>query len=255
MTSITIFTSNQPRHLNLVNSLSKVSERCFVIQECSSLFPGLTQSFYRKSDAMRIYFESVMKAESKFFGENKFVSDKCFLKSMSFEDLNLISREEISEAMESDVFVVFGSSFIKGWLVDELVEKNAINIHMGLSPYYRGASCNFWAAAQNNPHLVGATIHKLSRGLDSGDILYHALPKPDNCDNVFEFTMKSVLSAHKSLVKRITTREIFGMKPFPQDRSKEILYSKNVDFTDDIAIDFLNRNQSFSEFVDHSNVP
>ena len=30
---------------------------------------------------------------------------------------------------------------------------------MGVSPYYRGCDCNFWALYDNNPHLVGATIH------------------------------------------------------------------------------------------------
>ena len=44
---------------------------------------------------------------------------------------------------------------------------------MGISPYYRGTDCNFWALYDGNPHLVGATIHYLSEGLDSGDIAYH----------------------------------------------------------------------------------
>ena len=48
---------------------------------------------------------------------------------------------------------------------------------MGISPYYRGTDCNFWAMYDNNPHLVGSTIHLLTKGLDSGPILYHALSK------------------------------------------------------------------------------
>ena len=71
--------------------------------------------------------------------------------------------------------MVFGSSYIKGELVDYLVKQKAINIHMGVSPYYRGCDCNFWALYDNNPHLVGATIHLLSKGLDSGPMLYHAM--------------------------------------------------------------------------------
>jgi len=39
---------------------------------------------------------------------------------------------------------------------------------MGISPYYRGNDCNFWALNDNNPHLVGSTIHLLSKGLDNG---------------------------------------------------------------------------------------
>ena len=46
---------------------------------------------------------------------------------------------------------------------------------MGISPYYRGTDCNFWALYDNNSHLVGSTIHYLSKGIDSGPILYHAI--------------------------------------------------------------------------------
>ena len=47
---------------------------------------------------------------------------------------------------------------------------------MGVSPYYRGTSCNFWAIYDDNPSYVGSTIHLLSKGLDSGDILFHCIP-------------------------------------------------------------------------------
>lgn len=50
---------------------------------------------------------------------------------------------------------------------------------MGLSPYYRGTDCNFWALYDKKPQYVGATIHLLSKGIDSGPTLYHALSKPE----------------------------------------------------------------------------
>ena len=58
-------------------------------------------------------------------------------------------------------------------MADFLLKKKAINIHMGISPYYRGADCNFWAIYDKNPSLVGATIQLLSKKLDYGLILYH----------------------------------------------------------------------------------
>ena len=62
------------------------------------------------------------------------------------------------------------------------IKNKTLNIHMGISPYYRGTDCNFWALYDNNPHLVGATIHLLSKGLDSGAMLYHALSQiKNNC--------------------------------------------------------------------------
>ena len=118
---------------------------------------------------------------------------------------------------------------------------------MGISPYYRGSSCNFWSLYENNPHLMGATIHMLSKGLDSGDILYHVAPTTLNCSNPFDFTMMSVKSAHESLVQRISNGEINKYIPVKQEADLEILYTKNSDFTDDVAKEFLDRNLTISE--------
>ena len=77
---------------------------------------------------------------------------------------------------------------------------------MGISPYYRGADCNFWAMYDGNSHLVGATIHMLSKGLDSGSILYHAMSKKNK--NPFDYTMLAVKSAFMSLVNNIKNKKL-----------------------------------------------
>ena len=101
----------------------------------------------------------------------------CVIISIPFGNLNKYSINSLSNFLNSDVYIIFGSSFIKGELIDFLIERKAINIHAGVSPYYRGTACNFWALYDDNPHLVGATIHLISKGLDSGPILYHAISK------------------------------------------------------------------------------
>ena len=115
----------------------------------------------------------------------------------------------------------------RSWLVDHLVSNNAVNIHMGLSPYYRGSSCNFWAVYDDNPHSVGATIHRISKGLDSGPILYHCLPVFED-ENIFEFTMKSVLVAHLSLADRIRTGKIFRMNEVSQSRNEDDTKNEHI---------------------------
>ena len=94
---------------------------------------------------------------------------------MRQHDLSKCTVHFLSDFLDSDIYIVSGASYIKGDLLNFLVAHNAINIHVGVSPYYRGTDCNFWALYDGNSHLVGATIHKLSKGLDSGPILYHAL--------------------------------------------------------------------------------
>ena len=235
---ITIFTSNQPRHLRLINELSCICDEVFAIQECNTVFPGLKKDFFNNSEVMREYFSNVMKAEKDLFGDIFFNNKNVRTLSLKSGDLNNVSMNTLGEALKSDVYVVFGSSFIKEPLIDFLIENKAINIHMGVSPYYRGSSCNFWAAYDKNPELIGATIHLLGKGLDSGDMLYHALPKAERIDP-FLLGMKAVKVAQDSLVDRIKTKEIFSYTPIKQDKTKEIRYSRNVEFNDDVAEDYL----------------
>jgi len=108
---------------------------------------------------------------------------------------------------------------------------------MGVSPYYRGTDCNFWALFDNNPHLVGATIHMLSKGLDSGPILYHALSEIK--DDPFVYTMSTVKSAFHSLAERIKNESIFKYSPEIQNKSKEVRYSKKDQFNEEIVKLFL----------------
>lgn len=246
--NITVFTSNQPRHISLINSLAKICDRVYAIQECNTVFPGEVKDFFDNSDVMNTYFQRVRASEKEVFGSVSFLSGNVDHLTLKSGDLNKISREILAPALESEVYVVFGSSYIKGWLIDYLIERKAINIHMGVSPYYRGSSCNFWAAYDGHPELVGATIHLLGKGLDSGDILYHALPKAEAADP-FVLGMKAVKVAHESLVKRIESRKIFDYTPIAQDKSKEYRYTRNSDFTDSVAKAYLDKLLSPEEIA------
>ena len=54
--NITVFTSNQPRHINLINALSTMCDRVYAIQECNTVFPGEVKDFFNNSQVMSTYF-------------------------------------------------------------------------------------------------------------------------------------------------------------------------------------------------------
>ena len=238
---ITLFTSNKNRHNYLINLLSEVSDELYVIQECGTIFPGIVPGHYQVSPIMKKYFENVNNAQSHLFG-NSYVNNKkknIKILPMISGDLNQCSMNLLSDFLKSDVYVVFGSSYIKGELVDFLVNQKTINIHAGVSPYYRGTDCNFWALYDDNPHLVGTTIHLLSKGLDSGPMLYHAMSNLRS--NPFEYTMSTVKSAFHSITERIKDNSILQIKPEVQNKKQEIRYSKRVDFNEEVIKSFFNK--------------
>ncbi len=237
---VTLFTSNNIRHNYLINLLSKICTEVWVIKESKPLVENLKIS-NNLPTIINDYFENVKKAENKFFGE--IISDIKLdnVNSLSFSsgELNKQSLLDINEFLKSDIYIVFGSSYIKGELVNFLVSKKAINIHAGVSPYYRGTDCNFWALFDDNPHLVGSTIHLLSKGLDDGPVLYHAMSKIKR--DPFEYSMSTLKSAFHSIAEKIKDKSIFEIKSIAQNRDNEIRYSKKIDFNEEIVKKYLKK--------------
>ena len=236
---VTIFSSNQPRHLHLAKEFSKICDGVFFVSEVNTVFLGQVNDFFKKSEVMQTYFQNVINSERKIFGDINFLPSNVRTLSLKSGDLDKLCRSQLADALQSDFYIVFGASYIKGWLIDFLLKNRAINIHMGLSPYHRGSSCNFWALYDSNPGYVGATIHLLSKGLDSGDILFHCIPRPHAEDTPFDFTMRSVLVAQHGLVSAVETKSINLTTAIEQDRTQEIRYTRNRDITDAAARKFL----------------
>ena len=237
---ITIITSNKSRHNYLINQLSSDANNLYVIQECDTLFPGEVIGNYPKSKVLKKYFDKVNKSQNKIFGK-QFIKANNKMKILSLKkgDLNKCDISFLKEFLSSDIYIVFGSSYIKGQLAKFLSKKKTYNIHMGISPYYRGTDCNFWALYDNNPHLVGATVHLLSSGLDNGPILYHAMSNLKS--NPYEYTMSCVKSAFHSLYERIKSGNIFKIDSVPNIKEKQIRYSKKIDFNDLILKKYFNK--------------
>ena len=235
---ITVFTSNQPRHRALVAELASLADVCHAVIECKTVHPGKVPGFYKQSETMQTYFSKVQDAETRIFGNVGFLHGVNVL-PLQRGDLSMLKPEQLGAAMDADLFVVFGSSVIRGWLIDELIERRAVNIHMGVSPFYRGSSTNFWALADDNPHLVGATVHLLSAGVDLGDIVFHVSARPDGCTDAFDLGMAAVRDAQTAVVRSIEAGVLNSLPTVAQDVSQEIRYSRNADFTDEVAARFL----------------
>ena len=230
---LTLFTSNNTRHNYLINLLSNYCDKLYVVQEYVDHDLKKNNTYTNETDLFKEYFEKVFEAQNEIFSENLFEKKGIIKKiKLPYGKLSNLSLNKLNGYLESDFFIVFGSSFIKGELINFLVKHKAINIHAGVSPYYRGTDCNFWALFDENPHLVGATIHLISKGLDNGPILYHAMSKIKT--NPFVYTMSTVKSAFHSIAERIYDKTIFDILPTTQNRDNEIRYTRTKDFNEEV---------------------
>lgn len=70
-----------------------------------------------------------------------------------------------------DLLVAYGCSIIREPLLSAF-EGRLLNVHLGLSPYYRGGGTNFWPLVNGEPEYVGATFMHIDAGIDTGEIIH-----------------------------------------------------------------------------------
>jgi len=58
-----------------------------------------------------------------------------------------------------------------------------INMHVGITPWYRGSHGGYWALYNNDAENFGTTIHLVDTGVDTGGVLKQVFAKPTKADN------------------------------------------------------------------------
>lgn len=77
---------------------------------------------------------------------------------------------ELLEKLQPEVIVVYGTAIIRDHIA-ALAKKCTLNMHTGLSPYYRGDSTLFWPVYYNQKDKLGVTVHELIAEVDGGGIV------------------------------------------------------------------------------------
>lgn len=68
------------------------------------------------------------------------------------------------------LIVSYNYSHIINEDVIEYMDGQCINLHISMLPWNRGSDPNFWSFFDDTPK--GVTIHRVAKGLDTGDIIY-----------------------------------------------------------------------------------
>ncbi|MEY4567327.1 MAG: hypothetical protein RLY14_2297, partial [Planctomycetota bacterium] len=116
------------------------------------------------------------------------------------------------------IIFLFGTEILKaGWL--KAFPEKIINLHLGISPFYRGSGTLFWPFFHNELHFVGATVHVTAAKVDAGGILGHALPELEPGDNFYTINMKAIAKGI-AVTPRLGIEYLRGSRiPQPQDTS------------------------------------
>lgn len=237
---VIIFTGNSIRHKFVANSLSNEADESIIISECTS-----SDSLPVQSDSISIiaeHFNLRYKTEKQFFSGNDFFIGKTV--PILYKEVNLPYVFELVQNFKPDMMFVFGSSIIKEPLVS-LTPNKFVNMHLGISPYYRGSGTNFWPFINNELEFVGSTLLHLDPGIDTGDIIEHVRPQFEKNDNVHTIGCKVIQESTKHLIKLMKMVE--NSESLPRIKQWKIpneKYYKSKDFNDIILSQYYKNLQN-----------
>jgi len=166
-------TGSHPRHLYMIKSLRQAGhDVTSAVMRRENLHAGGRNLAGKLA---KMHFDVREAVELHTFGD---------LNPIDFADIdmdaNQIADANLSlspaELAKFDLGLVFGTSLLPASLLSTL-PRMTFNLHLGISPRYRGAATLFWPFYMLEPNWAGYTIHKLTDEPDAGDVVLRGAPK------------------------------------------------------------------------------
>ena len=189
-------------------------------------------------------FEATEKASFKdYVEENADILAQRTIKKVTSKTLNSSSTVESITSLNPKFIAVHSTSIISGPLIYACPFR-IINLHAGLSPYYRGSATNVFPLVNGEPQYIGMTVHFIDEGIDSGSIILQGRPHIEAGDNCHTIGCKNVVLGTELMIRVLRRCMEEGAVPrVSQDLSRGKLYYAR-DFTPEVVAKL---NQSIAE--------
>tara|TARA_Y100000991_G_scaffold213336_1_gene198872 strand:+ start:306 stop:1130 length:825 start_codon:yes stop_codon:yes gene_type:complete len=231
---VVLFTSTSLRHQALSKRLSQSSkfflEKVFHesvkkdgVDKHTKITEKQLKHFQERSQSEKDVFRWFLKSSSDFVNKSEYVDYGWFSSENCLERVKKISP---------DLILVYGTSIIKGEIIN-LFRNRIINLHLGLSPYYRGAGTNYFPFVNGEPEYCGATFLYLDEGIDTGKVIHQIRPEIMNHDSFHQLSNRFLLKTFDTFKYILENFEY--IKPKEQICLKKLnkfeKYYKKKDFT------------------------
>lgn len=191
-----VLTSTFLRHQFLINTVAERMDLVGVWQEEKNFQPEKAAGNEDDLRVIQEHFTSRDRSEEKYFGEHASLRLKQGTLHRKIPNGMINDPRELEQmiALKPEVILVFGTGILRDAVLAAF-DGNILNIHLGLSPYYRGSGTNFWPLVNGEPEYVGATIHYIDAGIDTGPMIAHARPSMEEADGSHDLGNKTIIAA------------------------------------------------------------
>lgn len=191
-----ILTSSLRRHAYVAHSLASRLEVACVWREQKAFDPMKYAGSDEDASVIQRHFAARDASEETYFANETEITP--LSRCVAPGGCNDADEIVVMWRFEPEVVLVFGTGLLKQPLIDSFPGR-IINIHLGLSPYYRGAGTNFWPLVNGEPEYCGATIHFLDIGVDTGPVIAHVRPAIRLGDGPHDIGNKTIVAAAGAL--------------------------------------------------------
>lgn len=167
---------------------------------------------------LKHHFDERRRQEKAFFGHDAEAltdSRDCGVGTVGPRTLSTDETLAFLRRRGVEAVVIYGTGMIKSPLL-EAYGGRMINLHLGLSPYYRGTATNFYPLLNDEPEYVGATIHLIDPGIDTGPIIHHARPEIVAEDMPHTVGCKAILAGIEKLIQALEELAASRLTAVPQ---------------------------------------
>ena len=225
---IVLLTSDNLRHKFIASVISKQLDlKLIVIEAKSAKIQNTSELNIEDAEFISSHFKSRNKSEKQFFGGYKEFPEEILQRRIPHGNINSWEVNEAIDKITPDLIVLFGTSIIKEALLGKYSGK-IINLHLGLSPYYKGSATNLFPYYHNEPECVGATIHLATAKVDQGSILHQLRPNIEVNDDLHCIGNKTILKAGEILPKLLESYSNGKILPITQTSAGRICRIKDL---------------------------
>ena len=121
------------------------------------------------------------------------------------------------DSLKPDVIIQAGAGLLKPNIF-QLAARGTLNLHHGIAPLIRGMHSVYWAVWERKPEWLGATVHKIDEGIDTGPPLaYCPLAGQEQTKSVpelFALGTEAGVAAMVKCLERLERAEVWS-EPVP----------------------------------------
>lgn len=230
--NIAFCTSNHARHKYFASEIAKsLSLKLILCEEKSAAIEAVSN--YNESDQQLLnqHFKDRAASENLFFGVYADFPVGIKKVDMDFGAINSQQTLDLLRENEIDCILLFGTSIIKDMILEQYPLK-VINLHLGLSPYYKGSGTNFFPIVNNEFECIGATIHLAIDTVDAGAILHQFRPDTIEADDDIHSLGNKLIEKAGKIYPKIAADYLSGkIIPQPQENATGSKVYRIKDFT------------------------